>query len=158
MFESQITPCFQCFYCRETVVLGTLDCPYCESEIDQQRAAKAAAVYLVTTKAVQSAGIITNGDISVLLFLLYTFWLGLSIRNAFPEAPQAWLWIEGFFALFWSLPVIASLRWLHRFGKLITRDADYVTAKKDVRWSLRLWVAAHIFHLLLVIVDPWAAQ
>lgn len=154
LFEREITPCFRCYYCRQVVALGAQSCPHCDSEIDQERAEKEAAAYTAVTKAIQSARNITNRDLAILLFIIYTFWMRWSGREAFSDVPRGWLWAEIIFAVGWLIPIIAIVRWFHLHGKLITEDDEYLTAKKDVRWSLRLWIAAQVFHLLLVIAYP----
>jgi hypothetical protein len=154
LFPREITPCFRCYYCREIVVLGAQNCPYCENEIDQERAKKEATAYVTVTKAIQSAGTITNRDLVVLFFLYYSFCMRWSGREAFYDVPRGWLWAEVIFAVGWLIPIVAITRWFYLHGKLTTDDEDYRIAKKDVRWSLRLWVAAQVFHLLLVVAYP----
>jgi hypothetical protein len=154
LFDRDITPCFQCYCCREIVALGAKYCPYCASEIDQERAEKEATSYIAVTKAIQSAGAITNRDLVVLLFIIYTFWMRWCGREAFYDVPRGWLWAEVIFAVCWLVPIVAITRWFYLHGKLITGDEEYLTAKKEVRWSLKLWLAAQVFHLLLVVAYP----
>jgi hypothetical protein len=154
LFQGEITPCFECYYCKKIVVFGAKNCPYCESEVDQERAKREATAYVAVTKAIQAAGTITNRDIAVFLFLFYTFWMRWSGREAFYDAPRGWLWAEVIFAIGWLIPVVAISRWFYLHGGLTTEDEEYLTAKKDVRWSLRLWIAAQVFHLLLVVAYP----
>jgi len=154
LFNRDITPCFQCHYCREIVALGAKNCPHCECEINQERAKKEAAAYVAVTRAIQAAGNITNRDLVVLLFIAYTFWMRWTGREGFYEVPRGWLCAEIVFAVGWLVPILAITRWIYRYGSLTTEDEEYLKAKKDVRWSLRLWIAAQVFHLLLVLAYP----
>ena len=154
LFNREITPCFRCYYCREVVALGAISCPHCDNEIDQQRAKKEAAAFAVITKAIQSAGAITNRDLVVLLFITYTFWMRWSGREAFFDIPRGWLLVELIFAAGWLIPVIAITRWFYKYGRQTTDDEEYLAAKKEVKSSLRLWIAVHVFHLLLVVAYP----
>jgi hypothetical protein len=136
------------------VALGAKHCPYCEIEIDQERAKKESAAYTAVTKAIQSARNITNRDLVVLLFIIYTFWMRWSGREAFYDVPRGWLWAEVIFAVGWLIPITAIRRWFYLHGKIITEDKEYLAAKKDVQWSLKLWIAAQVFHILLVVAYP----
>ena len=154
IFDREITPCFRCYYCRAILKLGAKYCLFCLNDIDQERARKEAAVYVTVTKAIQSAFAITNRDLVVLVFIVYTFWMRWSGREGFYDVPRGWLWAEVIFAVFWLIPIVAIIRWFYLHGKLTTEDEEYLSAKKEVRRSLRLWIAAQIFHLLLVIAYP----
>ena len=136
------------------MALGAKYCPHCESEIDQECAKKEAAAYTAVTKAIQSGGKITNRDLVVLLFVTYTFCMRWFGREAFYDAPRGWLWAEVIFAIGWLIPIIAIMRWFYLHGRLTTEDEEYLKAKRDVKWSLRLWIAVQAFHLLLVVAYP----
>lgn len=154
LFHREITPCFKCRCCRAILALGARHCPYCESEIDQERAQNEAIAYVTTTKAIQSADAITNRDLVILLFIFYTFWMRWSGREAFYDVSRGWLWAEVIFAVGWLVPIVAITRWFYLHGKLTTEDEEYLIARKEVRRSLRLWIAAQVFHLLLVVAYP----
>ena len=136
------------------MALGAKYCPHCLNEIDEEHAKKEAAVRTAVTKAIQSARNITNRDLVVLLFIVYTFWMRWSGREAFYDVPRGWLWAEVIFAVGWLIPIIAITRWFYLHGQLKTEDEEYLAAKKDVRWSLKLWIAAQVFHILLVVAYP----
>ena len=116
LFQRDITPCFRCYYCREVVTLGNMYCPYCEVEIDQVRARREAATYTAVTRAIQSAHNITNRDLTILLFIAYTFWMRWSGREVLYDVPRAWFWAEIIFAVGWLIPIGAITRWFYLHG------------------------------------------
>ena len=150
LFEPEITPYSECPDCRRLLPITAERCPYCGEPIDLEASKRSSALYVRTTQAINAARAITNRDYVILLFLIYTIYMRWSGRNVFYDVPRAWMWAEVLFALIWIFPLVIVIRWFLLHGRCNTLDSEYVVARKDVRLSFRLWIAAHVFHVLLV--------
>ena len=154
LFERETTPYFECPACRRLLPITTERCQYCGEPIDPEASKQSSALYVRTTNAINAARAITNRDYAILLFLIYTIYMRWGGRNAFNDVPRAWMWAEVVFAVIWIFPLVFLIRWFLLHDRCNTVDQEYAVAKKEVRLSLRLWIAAHEFHVLLVFAYP----
>jgi RNA polymerase subunit RPABC4/transcription elongation factor Spt4 len=126
-----VTPFVECPNCKRLIEYGAEKCPACREEIGGDYALVSAMVVVHNTQACSQANTIKTGDYAAFLSIfvaLYAYALG---------AP-------GMFLVALATPFMALLVigvWFYRFGKFHIGDDDYLKAKRDMRGSLKLWLA-----------------
>lgn len=149
---------FLCPHCGELLPYKTKRCNYCLEEIDAERASINAFIYFGLTQASSHANIISTLDPSIIFFVIGSLcirWLKLEFYS---DIPRLWIVFEIICGLVWLLPLVGVILWLYRYGRWRNIENDeYQTKRKSMRLSLRMWLAAYIFHigLLVVISGEW---
>lgn len=146
-----ITPNFYCPHCGKLLPFGANKCKYCLEEIDAERAEFNTAINFVLTQAISHANIISGFDPGVVVFIVVTvmntFWLKQELYSA---VPKIWITFEIISSLIWFLPIANIIYWFYAYGRWNVADDEYAAKKKDMRLSLRMWIAAYAFHLVLI--------
>lgn len=136
-----VTPFVECPNCKRLLEYGVERCPSCREEIGADYALVSVAVVHLNTQACASANTIKSGDLGAVITLLtaaYGYFLG------YPSL----------FVVSFVTPVVALLVilvWFYRFGRFNIGDEEYMRARREMRWSLKLWVALLGVQLLALI-------
>ena len=121
---------FPCPNCNEIINETMERCRYCSAPVDRQAAALAAENQSKVNQACSDASFLRTA--AAVMFAL----LGLSLLPF--VALIAYL---GFILTFLAV-VVMLIRWQMKFGRLQTRDPDYLRAKRLKNVTLLLWVLA----------------
>jgi len=133
---ARYTPFVECPNCEKLVRVGVNRCPDCYENIPEAYALNSAAAVVANTVACDVANSIKAFDSfavlagigSAVIYLLDLYVSG---------SPKLF-----YFCLLWSaMPLTSVLLWLYRFGNFKLGDDEYLCAKRDLRRSLRLWLA-----------------
>ncbi|MGI8735640.1 MAG: hypothetical protein ACR2LM_20340 [Pyrinomonadaceae bacterium] len=106
-------------------------CPFCRVIIDKQAAATAAELQERANQSCSDASYVRIAAIAMFVFLGLSF-----IRLPFIDV-TSW----GFAATF-VIVIVLIIRWQVRFGRLKTKDPDYLTARRQKNLALVLWLIA----------------
>jgi len=143
---------FFCQHCHALLPYGTKQCKYCLKEIDEEHAKINAFINFQLTQASSHANIISTSDPAIIFFVFGALVTRLFKREFYVEIPSIWPFIEITFSLFWFLPVAAIIFWFYRYGKWkMIDDEEYQSKRQSMRLSLRMWLAAYVFHIILLI-------
>ena len=137
--DPDVTPFFCCPNCRRLLGLAVNQCPYCRELIDDTQKMIGATVNVTLSQACSLANTISTGDPAVLIFLGVTV-LAFLVNLA---------WLASFTILSALIAVGAIIRWRRRYGWLPLDDADFLTAKREMRQSLMLWIAFLMLECLI---------
>ena len=159
---SDITPFARCPSCNQLIKLksftdavmeGERDCPFCHSFIGKKEFVSSCEMYLITTKAVQSAQDVFDIYWSLLLILGE-----ILLGTAFSFVSE----LGKYNFLFFMATIIAGLmlfggfsmtyNWLSKFGKIQTTDEEFIAVKKKVRHAQTIWVWANIANLIWLLI------
>ena len=120
---------FPCPYCNQIINESMTQCRYCSTTIDPVAARLIAERQEKANQAYSDASYLRTATIAMYVFM------GISFIPFVPVV--GW----GFLATF-VVVLVLLVRWLVRFGKLVTNDADYLRARRSWRLSLVLWIVA----------------
>jgi len=144
---------FFCPHCRRLLVYGTQQCNYCLEEIDEEYANVNAYIYFQLTQASSHANTVATLDPAIIFFAIASLcmrWLKLEFYSAIP---RLWIVFEIIFSLFWLLPLVAIIAWFWRYRSWRNVDeSEYQSKRKSMRLSFRMWLAAYVFHVVLLVV------
>ena len=104
-------------------------CRYCSTTIDPVAARLIAERQEKANHAYSDASFLRTATI-----VMYVF-MGISFIPFVPLV--SWAFLATFVVV-----LVLLVRWLARFGKLVTNDADYLRARRSWRLSLVLWIVA----------------
>src|SRR5581483_5492946 len=138
-----VTPFANCHTCRELVRLGTERCPHCGIKLDQEEIFPSAAINFLISQAYSSANNIRTFDPAVVIFL------ALLLMRYLSDYP---LWFNLVTSVVWLGPVVIIIRWFRKHGRWNISDSEYEYAKKEMRAGLRLWIAAHLFNAIVILI------
>ncbi|HEV2829253.1 MAG TPA: hypothetical protein VGW76_16770 [Pyrinomonadaceae bacterium] len=145
-FLSQpITPTITCPACGEMLFYGDTNCRFCHAVINEDHAKKSAAAVAHLTQASRSANIIRSFR-NLLYVILALAGLGIFTKN--PSLIVTALIIS-------LLNLIGPIRWLKKYGGLITDDADASHAQKDMKLELYFWIGAVLAEAIGLSVFLW---
>jgi ABC-type Na+ efflux pump permease subunit len=119
---------FPCPSCNQ-IISGTTVCRFCSAQIDPVAAQLIAERQEKANQAYSDASYLRTATIAMYVFM------GLSFIPLVPLV--GW----GFLATF-IVVLVLLIRWLVKFGRLVTNDADYLRARRSWRLSLVLWIVA----------------
>lgn len=142
VLQPEITVMGNCQACGELVQVNTPKCPYCGTLLDKQSLLNSAAANFVVTQAISSANTIRTFQPAAYLLIL----LSIS-RFAFDHFFRSVL-----FVIVWMLPLFTVLRWFMKHGGLNSSDAEYLTAKKQMKSALILWLTANLINWITFVV------
>jgi hypothetical protein len=148
---------FSCPNCRRLLPSGTKRCKYCLEEIDDDYANLNAFLHFQLTQAISHANIIATFDPAIVFFVIASLclrWLKLEFYSDIPHLSIA---LEIVFGLVWLAPVVAIIIWFYRYGRWrIIDEEEYQSKRRSMKLSLRMWLAAYAFHVILVVAIPQA--
>ena len=104
-------------------------CRYCSTTIDPVAAQLIAERQEKANQAYNDASYLRTATIAMYVFM------GISFVPFVPVV--GWAFLATFIVV-----LVLLIRWLVRFGKLVTNDADYLRARRSWRLSLVLWIVA----------------
>jgi RNA polymerase subunit RPABC4/transcription elongation factor Spt4 len=143
---------FFCPHCHRLLAYGTQRCKYCHEEIDEEYARVNAYIHFQLTQASSQANTIGTLDPAVIFFAIASLcmrWLKLEFYG---EIPRLWTVFEIIFSLFWLLPLVAIIVWFYRYRRWRIIDEDeYQSKRKSMRLSFRMWLAAYVFQVVLLV-------
>src|SRR5262245_2270653 len=139
----------KCPNCRKLLKLGTTSCPECREEITEEYALASSYLELLKTIACDNARTITSTNTTALVILLVISVgiFGFSIATG--EVGLSYL--VPFLSV---VPLLMTVLWFYRFGRIPDDDAEYLDAKRGVRRALMYQVlifVAQVFVLFLLI-------
>ncbi|HEX8455734.1 MAG TPA: hypothetical protein VF656_00290 [Pyrinomonadaceae bacterium] len=126
-----VTPFVECPNCGRLIEYGVAHCPACREEISEDYAQLSASVVVHNTQACSLANTIKSGDYAAIVSGLAAFYAYAFSRH-------------GYFLVAIATPVgflLAIGLWFRRYGKFPIGDEDYLKAGRDMRASLKLWLA-----------------
>jgi hypothetical protein len=139
--DPEISLIGKCHTCNEQILFGQEFCPECGIRIDHEDIAPSVVNNFLLTQAVSSANTIRTFDVGV------HFCLGTSILRFLIDFP---LWFDVVTSLGWVAPFIIIWIWFRRHGNWETRDVEYLTARKGMKKSIWLWLAANTVNGVLI--------
>jgi hypothetical protein len=120
---------FRCPNCNEMINESMTQCRYCSTTIDPVAAQLIAERQEKANQAYSDASYLRTATIAMYVFLGICF---------IPLVPLVgWAFLVTFVVV-----LVLLVRWLVKFGKLVTNDADYLKARRSWRLSLVLWIVA----------------
>ncbi|HEU4434671.1 MAG TPA: hypothetical protein VFR51_14905 [Pyrinomonadaceae bacterium] len=143
------TSFIKCPNCRKLLKLGTTTCPDCREELTEEYAFASSYLELLKTIACDNARTIlsANTPMTIMVLAISVGIYGFSIATQ--EVGLAYL------VPFQSVvPLVMSVLWFYRFGRIPDDDAEYLEAKHGVGRALMYWAlifAAQVFVLFLLI-------
>lgn len=152
ILDPNITLFSKCRYCQKLIgieftddnlILNERKCPHCEIFLEEQDLFNGLIKNFSYTQAYLSAQKIISFDLVVIPFIcvnLLVFWIG------FPS------WFRIIFGLIpYTSPIIFCVKWFrqHYWFDHLT-DEEYISAVKDVKKSLLIWIFAKIFCWILL--------
>ena len=120
---------FRCPNCNEMINDSMTVCRYCNVPVDPGVAQLIAERQEQANQAYSDASYVRTAVVAMYVFM------GLSFIPLVPLV--GW----GFLATF-VVVLVLLIRWLFKFGRLVTNDADYLRARRSWRLSLVLWIVA----------------
>lgn len=120
---------FPCPNCNQIINESMTQCRHCSAIVDPVAARMIADRQEQANRAYSDASFLRTAAVAMYVFL------GLSFIPFLPVV----FW--GFLVTF-VVVLVLLIRWLVRFGKLVTNDADYLKARRSWRLSLVLWIVA----------------
>ncbi len=146
---TEYTAFAKCPNCRRLLSVGTTKCPDCCEELSEEYAFIAPLIELVKTMACDYARTITSSNTATLVIVLaitvgiLAFSLGSNEVGLFYLVP------------FLSVaPLVSTVLWFYRFGRLVDDDKEYLEAKHNVRRMLKQWLlifTGQVFVVFLLI-------
>lgn len=120
---------FRCPSCNEMINESMTQCRHCSAAVDPVAARMIAERQEQANQAYSDASYLRTAVIAMYVFL------GLSFIPFLPIVD--WGFVITFFVV-----LVLLIRWMVKFGKLVTNDADYLKARRSWRLSLVLWIVA----------------
>lgn len=144
---ARYTPFIECPNCKKLVRVGTKRCRECYEEIPESYALSSAATVVFNTVACDVANSIAIFD-KVAVFvvplgvLIYIFDL-----NSFGAPALSYL-----MPIVLVQPLLMVILWFYRFGSFSLGDAEYLSAKRRMRWTLTLWLAIASAYIIAIVI------
>lgn len=130
------TPFVECPNCRKLVKVGTKRCRDCYEEISEEYAFPSATTIVFNTVACDVANSLAAFDTFALLVVPLGIVCFLIDLYSFGSPTLFYL------TLFWPvLPLLGAVLWIYRFGTFLLGDDEFLSAKRRVQRTLRLWLA-----------------
>lgn len=120
---------FRCLNCNEMINDSMTQCRYCNVPVDPVAARLIAERQEKANQAYSDASYLRTAVVAMYVFM------GLSFIPLIPLV--GWGFLITFFVV-----LVLLIRWLVKFGRLVTNDADYLRARRSWRLSLVLWIVA----------------
>ena len=143
-----VVPFVECPNCKQLLEYGAEGCPRCREEIDPGYADVSAVVVHHNTQACSLANSIASGDAFAFIALVGSVFIYAVDMYAFGS-----LVIFHFLVIWPAIPLSTILVWFIRFGRFRIGDEEYVRARREMRWSLLLWVA--ILTVQIIVIGAW---
>lgn len=142
MFKApSVHPFVECPNCRHLLEYGAQRCHRCREEIDSDYALLSAVIVHRLTQAISLANTIKGMEPAVFISI------GVSIYIYLVGVPAL-------FTLTFLMPVICLvvvLGWFFRFGRLRVADEEYLKAKREMGWLLKLWLGVLMVQALVLL-------
>jgi hypothetical protein len=139
--DPEISLVGKCHTCNEQILYVQEFCPQCGIKIDHEDMAPSVVNNFLITQAISSANTIRTLNIGVHLFL------GVSVLRLMIDFP---LWYDVVTSLSGAIPLIIIPRWFLWHGRWETRDKEYLIARKEMKKSFWLWLAANAVNSVLI--------
>ena len=147
LLTPEITITAQCHTCRETILYGLEDCPYCGIKLDHEELAIGAINTFVINQAISSANTIKTFDPAAPLLLL------VILFRALIDLPT---WYELICSVVWLFPLLAISGWFVKHGRWDSNDEDFWAAKTAMKSSFKVWLAVNaLSFIVLLFSDGW---
>ena len=144
---------FFCPRCRALLPYGTKQCKFCLEDIDDEYARINAFINFQLTQASSHANIISTFDPAIFFSVIGSLCMRWLKWEFYIEIPRLWPFIEIAYSLVWLLPIAAIMLWFYRYGRWrIINSEEYQANRKSMKLSLRMWLAAYVFHIILLVV------
>jgi hypothetical protein len=143
---------FFCPHCRRLLPYGTSCCKYCLEDIDDEYAQVNAYIHFQLTQAISHANKIATFDPAIIFFAIASLCLRWLKLEFFGETPRLWIVVAILFNLVWLLPLVGIIVWFYRYGRWrAIEEEEYQSKRKSMRLSLRMWLAAYIFQVVILV-------
>jgi hypothetical protein len=139
--DPEISLVGKCHTCNEQILFEQEFCPQCGIKIDHEDMALSVVNNFLITQAISSANTIRTLNVGV------HFFLGASVIRLMIDFP---LWYDVVTSLSGALALIIIPRWFRRHGRWVTHDEEYLTARKEMKKSFWLWLAANAVNGVLI--------
>jgi len=120
---------FRCLNCNEMIDDSMTQCRYCSVVVDPTVARLVADRQEKANQSYSDASYLRTAVVAMYVFM------GLSFIPFVPLV--GWAFLATFIVV-----LVLLIRWLVKFGRLVTNDADYLKARRSWRLSLVLWLVA----------------
>jgi len=134
--EPVVEPFVQCPNCGRMLRPGVGSCPECSQVITAEYARSNVVAVVLRSQACDMASEVKAFDpAAVILFILTAVafaWVasGREMSLSFPVL-----------VLLSAVLLLSVLVWFHRYGRLADDDNEYLRAKREMKGSLKLWLA-----------------
>ena len=135
-----VSELFACPNCKRLLSVALDQCPHCRELIDEKQKLIGTAVHVTVTQACSLANTISTGDPIVILLLGLT---AISFLFDFT-------WLAGITIITGVMVLAAIVRWRRLYGWLPVEDPDLVAAKREMKKSLRLWIAFVCLEVVII--------
>lgn len=154
--DGNVTPFANCPACGYLIKLETpkvtaltygKNCPSCNIFIDRYEIEKSGETYARIVKAIAAASkLVTGNGFLIIVFGQVLLQMLLSYDTRYTYFAKFLLLSSLVYLLsgYWNIQ-----KWLDEFGHLVTKDEEFIAAKKEMRRSRLIWVAATILNLIL---------
>lgn len=133
---------FPCPNCKEIIRVGSPECRYCGSAIDDATASRLNLDFKHVTNAVASANTFKQSILLAVLLMvaspLYFFVLHGNDQRAVIVSAAPFVFL--FYAISWH----------RKYGRIQTSDKEYPDAVRDMRRSFLVWTAALVVEVAVV--------
>lgn len=139
-----------CHTCQQLISLAAENCPHCGIKIEPDDMFVSTVNHVLLTRAISSANAIRTFDGGVYIFLGVSVMRLMFDLMSFPFP----LWLEIITSIVWLAPLFLISKWYQWHGKWDSRDAEYLSAHKELKRSFVLWLVVHLFNGVLI----WIGQ
>lgn len=136
-----VVPFVECPNCKRLLEYGAARCPTCREEIEPEYAYISAVVVCHNTQAVSSANTIKTAEPAAIIIFM------ASLCAVFLKSPS--LLVVNLITPLLSL--LAIFVWFYRYGKFKAGDEEYLRAKREMKASLKLWLAVLVTQSLVIL-------
>ena len=135
------TPFAECPNCKRLLRAEVRTCPECREEISEEYAMASMWVNYYNTQAVGSANFLKSTEPGVVILLISSA-IGFSLGS-----PSLFV-----VNLVTPLSIIVGIAvWFYRFGRFPLGDDEYLSARRKILSTLKLWCALWVFQVLVCI-------
>lgn len=137
----------------DAVLEGARNCPFCRVFISKKEVIASCQLYLITTKAMQSAGhILAMYKLLYVIFAMICVGLAIISFGAW-ENSKILFYLYLFSSTFMLVIGFLGVKgWLFQYSHLQTTDEDFVDVKKKMMRAQIVWVWANIVNLIWIVI------
>jgi hypothetical protein len=139
--DPEISLVGKCHTCNEQILFDQEFCPKCGIKIDHEDMAPSVVNNFLITQAISSANTIRTLNVGIYFFS------GVSVIRLMIDFP---LWYGVVTSLSGAIPLVIIPRWFRRHGIWETHDKEYLAARKEMKKSFWMWLAANAINGVLI--------